>query len=172
MHAGCVVHAGRAILLPGRSMAGKTTLTLALVAAGAQYFSDEYAVLDATGRVHPYRRPPAVRPSSPYAGRSPLPATSQAIAGLATVAAGPVPVGLCARLRYRADLGWEIEEVSPAAGILELMDNTLAARSRTVEALATFAALSRSARFVSGFRSDADVAAYHLLDVLHSTTAL
>jgi hypothetical protein len=166
VHAGCVVHAGRAIVLPGRSMAGKTTLTLALVAAGAEYFSDEYAVIDADGRVHPYRRPPAVRANSPYAGRALLPARSAEIAQSATDQAGPVTVGVCAHVRYRQEPGGEIRDVTAAAGILDLLDNTLAARSRTVEALASFEAISRTARFLRGFRGDADAAAHELLDAL------
>jgi hypothetical protein len=42
------------MVLPGKSFAGKTTLVAALVRAGAEYWSDEYAVLDANGDVHPY----------------------------------------------------------------------------------------------------------------------
>ena len=76
------------------------------------------------------------------------------------------PVGLCARLRYRETPGWEIADATPAAGILDLMDNTLAARSRTVEALSAFEALSHTARFLNGFRGDADEAARHLLNAL------
>jgi hypothetical protein len=52
VHAGVVGVGERAIVLPGRSFAGKTTLVAALVRAGAEYWSDEYAVLDADGLVH------------------------------------------------------------------------------------------------------------------------
>ena len=54
VHAGVVRWRGKAILIPGRSFSGKTTLTAELVKAGATYYSDEYAVLDGQGRVHPY----------------------------------------------------------------------------------------------------------------------
>lgn len=56
LHAGVVGIGGRALVLPGPSFAGKTTLVAALVRAGAVYLSDEYAVLDSLGRVHPYAR--------------------------------------------------------------------------------------------------------------------
>ena len=46
---------GEVVVLLGRNGAGKSTLVAALVAAGARYYSDEFAPLDATGRVHPYR---------------------------------------------------------------------------------------------------------------------
>jgi hypothetical protein len=61
VHAGVVGWKGKAILVPGRSFTGKTTLTAALVRAGATYYSDEFAVLDTEGRVHPYLKPLSVR---------------------------------------------------------------------------------------------------------------
>ena len=57
VHAGVVAWKGRAILLPGPSYVGKSTLVMELVRAGAVYYSDEYAVLDARGRVHPFAQP-------------------------------------------------------------------------------------------------------------------
>ena len=54
VHAGVVGWKGQAIVIPGRSYSGKSTLVAELVRAGATYYSDEYAVLDARGRVHPF----------------------------------------------------------------------------------------------------------------------
>src|SRR6266550_3942853 len=54
VHAGAVGWRGRAIVLPGVSYSGKSTLVAALVKAGAVYYSDEYAVLDPRGRVHAF----------------------------------------------------------------------------------------------------------------------
>ena len=42
--------------LPGHSFSGKSTLVAALVRAGAVYYSDEFAVLDPDGFVHPYAK--------------------------------------------------------------------------------------------------------------------
>ncbi len=64
VHAGVVGWRDCAILLPGRSFSGKTTLVTAMVRAGASYYSDEYAVLDSRGRVHPYPKPPSIREGS------------------------------------------------------------------------------------------------------------
>src|SRR5262249_55094696 len=61
VHAGVVEWRGQAILLPGRSRSGKTTLVTALLRAGAKYYSDEFAVLDDSGRVYPWPRPLRVR---------------------------------------------------------------------------------------------------------------
>ena len=46
VHAGVVGWRGRAIVIPGSSYSGKSTLIAALVGAGAVYYSDEYAVFD------------------------------------------------------------------------------------------------------------------------------
>jgi hypothetical protein len=54
VHAGVVGWEGRAIVMPGTSFAGKTTLVRAWLEAGATYYSDEFAVLDRAGRVHPF----------------------------------------------------------------------------------------------------------------------
>jgi hypothetical protein len=65
IHAGALVHRGRALVIAGRSGHGKTTLTLALVRAGLAFLSDELAVLDpATRTVHAYPRSAHVRPTT------------------------------------------------------------------------------------------------------------
>ena len=43
LHAAVAVWNGAAILIPGRSHAGKSTLTKSLIDAGAVYYSDEFA---------------------------------------------------------------------------------------------------------------------------------
>src|SRR6267143_94986 len=57
VHAGVVGWKGRAIVVPGRSFSGKTSLVAELVRAGETYYSDEYAVFDSRGRVHPFPKP-------------------------------------------------------------------------------------------------------------------
>ena len=62
VHAGVVAFNGKALVVPGKSFAGKTTLVAALVRAGATYYSDEFAVLDERGAIHPYPKPLSIRP--------------------------------------------------------------------------------------------------------------
>ena len=61
VHAGVVGWRGMAIVIAGRSHTGKSTLVAELVRRGAVYYSDEFAVLDDMGMVHPYRRPLVLR---------------------------------------------------------------------------------------------------------------
>ena len=63
VHAGVVGWEGRAIVMPGASFAGKTTLVQAWLEAGATYYSDEFAVLDRAGQSA------SVRPSAGDPGR-------------------------------------------------------------------------------------------------------
>ena len=65
----------RALLVPGQTFTCKTMLVQALVEAGATYYSDEYAVLDDAGLVHPYPRPLSIRGSdgSPVASGARVP---------------------------------------------------------------------------------------------------
>src|SRR3954452_6291040 len=95
IHAGVVRHGGHAIVIPGHSGAGKTTLTAALVRAGASYYSDEYAVLDDDGLVHPYPR----RPSPGRLADQPL---ARGTADWLRQAAGvhPIPLGLAVCTHY------------------------------------------------------------------------
>jgi len=58
VHAAAVAWQGSVIVVPGRTCTGKSTLAAALVRAGAAYYSDEFAVIDEAGLVHPFARPP------------------------------------------------------------------------------------------------------------------
>ncbi|MGH2692690.1 MAG: hypothetical protein ACRDHM_09325 [Actinomycetota bacterium] len=65
VHAGVVSLTGRALLLPGPSGAGKTTLVAGLVAAGFSYLSDEAAAIDPLdGKVIPVPLALSVKPGS------------------------------------------------------------------------------------------------------------
>src|SRR3954454_4187650 len=161
VHAGCAVHDGRAIVIPGRTMSGKSSLTAALVRAGASYFSDEFAVLDRRGRVHPYPRPMSIRP---YDGSARHRVSLDRIGG--QVGSGSAPVGLVAHLRYDGEAGWCVEDLSPGRAALALIDNTVAARSRPRAMLNAVGHATSSARAVAGTRGDADEAAHRLLELL------
>ena len=61
VHAGVVVWKQKALIFPGNSFSGKTTLVKALIEKGASYFSDEYAIFDENGLVHPYPKTLSIR---------------------------------------------------------------------------------------------------------------
>jgi hypothetical protein len=151
VHAGVVGWRGRALLLPGRSHSGKTTLVAALVRAGATYFSDEYAVLDEAGRVHPFPKPLSIRgPHGGAARKHPV----EALGGRA--ATRSLPVGLVAVTRYRAGARWRPRTLSPAEGLFALLSNTPTALTRSEDALRTLNQVVLHAVTLRGARPEAD----------------
>jgi hypothetical protein len=163
VHAGCAAMNGRAIVLPGRTMSGKSSLTAALVRAGADYYSDEYAVLDPRGLVRPYPRKLAIRP---FDGSSPRPVPVEDLGGRA--GRGPAEVALVAVLLHDAAFGWQSEPLTRGQAMLRMFDNTVAARSRPRAALSALENATLDARVLAGTRGDADETAALLLDILSS----
>jgi len=159
VHAGAVGWRGRGIIVPGRSLSGKSTLVRELVRAGATYYSDEYAVLDARGRLHPFARPLAFRTARGTRRR----ARPEALA--ARIGVRPLPVGLVVVTRYRAGARWRPRRRSPAAGALALLANTVSVRRDPAAAMTAIQALVLRAEIVQGVRGEARDAARALLDL-------
>jgi hypothetical protein len=61
LHAGAVEIEGLAVVFPGRSRWGKSTLVSSLVEQGCGYLSDEYAVVSPEGCVFPFSKPIRLR---------------------------------------------------------------------------------------------------------------
>lgn len=156
VHAGVVGWHGGAIVLPGRTHAGKSSLVAALVRAGATYYSDEYAVLDDDGFVHPFARALGMRDE---AGRTRRldPRT------LGVVGGAPLPVTRVVATRHVAGGAWYAAPMSPGETVLALLDNTLAARSRSADALRILTAVARRAPGIRGERGDAAAAVEQIL---------
>jgi hypothetical protein len=161
VHAGVVADEMGALILPGRSFAGKTTLVKALIEAGATYYSDEYAVFDRQGRVHPYPRRLSVR--SPD-GNHVQEVDVHDLGGLPADEAADV--ALVAALRYRADAKWEPRPLSRGRGLAALMANAVPAQARPAETLRVLTAAVNRARVLEGDRGEAQPVARSLLDEL------
>lgn len=162
IHAGVVGWQGRAILLPGRSMAGKTVLVAELLRAGATYYSDEYAVLDGHGRVHPYARPLGLRTERGGRDRR-APETLGASSGKRPAA---LPVGLVALCRYRLGARWRPRRLSRGAAALALVANTVSARRAPARALRAIRAVVLHAPVLRGLRGEARDTAAALLNLV------
>jgi hypothetical protein len=158
VHAGVVGWQGRAIVIPGRSMTGKTTLVRALVEAGATYYSDEFALLDAQGQVHPYQLPLSIRGANGQPGHK-LPV--EAIGGQA--ASAPLPVDLVVVTQYLVGANWRPRRLSAGQALLALMDNTVAARRDPAVSMPILRAVVAHASVVRSKRGEAGAVAAALL---------
>lgn len=158
VHAGVVGWEGRAILIPGRSFSGKTTLVAELVRAGATYYSDEYAVLDREGRVHPYPKPLAVRGEG---FRQRKISVDELGARAATRA---LPVSLVVVSEFKEGSRFRPRALTPGQGSLALLANTVPARRRPLEVLETLERVVRTAAVLRGSRGEAAEAAARILE--------
>jgi len=161
IHAGVVTLGERALLVPGRSFTGKSTLVAALIEAGATYFSDEYAVLDAEGAVCPYARPLSLR--SPD-GRSSESVRGEALGSPAPK--GPAAVAMVVATRHRPGAHWAPTPMPVGDTALALLSNAVAARSRPIETMQAISAAARGALGWRGERGEAQPSARAMLRML------
>ncbi len=169
VHAGVVGWRGRAILLPGPSRSGKSRLVAALVRAGASYLSDEFAALDAEGRVHAFAKPLSIR----VEGGCDCEVRRVHVEELGgRTEAGPLPVGLIAIVAYRSGTSWRPEMLSRGGGVLEALAHTVPARLRPEAALTALVhAASAAAVLLKGERGEAGETAHELLATLDGKLA-
>jgi hypothetical protein len=151
VHAGVVGIRGKAIVIPGQSFSGKTSLVAALVKAGATYYSDEYAVLDEQGMVHHYARPLSIRENGNL--EKPKKYRVEALGGRPGVK--PLPVGMVVVSKYRQGARWRPRTLSEGAGALELMSNTVSARRNPEAMLEAIHRVVAQAPVLKGRRGDA-----------------
>ena len=157
VHAGVVACRDRAIVIPGESYAGKTTLVAALVGAGAVYYSDEFAVVDDEGLVHPYPKPLSLRDDRGWQTDHHV----QTLGGVAGERA--LPMGAVVVTSYRPDAEWRPRRGSPGEGALALMANTVPARERPAQAVRTLMRALEGAVVIESERGDAEEVAPLLL---------
>jgi hypothetical protein len=119
VHAGVVGWKGTGMIFPANSFAGKTTLVAELVKNGATYFSDEYAVLDENGLVHPFPRDLSVRGEA-FEVRE---VSAKELGGI--TGTEPLPVGSVIITEFKDDGRWEPIKLSVGQGILEMIPHTI-----------------------------------------------
>jgi hypothetical protein len=150
VHAGVVGWKGQAIVIPGRSYSGKSTLVAELVRAGATYYSDEYAVLDSRGRVHPFSKPLELREEGEFRQTKITVAELGGHSGTK-----PLPVGLVLMTKFKSGARWRPRKLTAGRGVLELLFNTVSARRSPERALATLQLVAAQADVLKGVRGNA-----------------
>jgi hypothetical protein len=158
VHAGVVAIDGGALLFPGRSGAGKTTLVAALLRMGAEYLSDEFAVIGPRGDVHPYSRRLAMRVPGQTFTRVPA---EELGAAVRRDTARPDAIVFSEFTRAEQT---PLVSLSAGQAVLRLLPHCLGVRSRTRQTLAALHALVRRAPAFANTRADADVMAVELVN--------
>jgi hypothetical protein len=166
IHAGVVGWRGRAILIPGPSMSGKSSLVAALVRAGADYYSDEFALLDAKGNVHPYARRLSLRTAD---GRRNHKTTAEALGGRTGRSA--LPVGLILITEYREAAVWNPKRLTQGEAVLATLANTVLAREQPARTLQILRALAEHADTVRTERGEARDAVEDVLRLARDSRA-
>jgi len=145
VHAGVVAWKNHALILPGFSRAGKSTLVWELVQAGAVYYSDEYAVFDKHGFVHPFALPIGLRIDS---GERQMIMPDQ-------VGSAPLIPTDVVFVRYHPTAIWNPRLLGKGEAILELIRHCIAIRGNSSLVLPVIKEVSFQARSFVGMRGDA-----------------
>lgn len=164
LHAGVVGYKGQAIIIPARSFRGKTTLVAELIKRGALYYSDEYAVLDKDGLVQPFPKMLSVRGIVDEYTQTDVPV--EAFGG--RVGEKPLPVGLVLIAEFEKEREWNIEILSPARGVMEMMNHSISLRRKPEFVLEVLNKVADRAIIAKTRRGEAKEFAGRLLEFFES----
>lgn len=158
LHAGVVGWKGQAIIFPAKSFSGKSTLTAELVKNGAEYYSDEYAVLKSDGLVETFPKAISMRyfggtrerdvPVEEFGGR---------------VARESIPVGMVLFTSFSKEAVWNPELLSSGNAIMEILPHALTIRQDPAFSLKVLDLVAQRAIMVKSPRGDVKKFAKFLL---------
>jgi hypothetical protein len=165
IHAGSVGWRGRAIILPGDSHFGKTTLVAELAKCGAEYYSDEYAIIDEQGLVYPFARKLTMREN----GRQMIekPVDVEEFGGVK--GSVPLPISTVLFTKYDPENKTEYEFLTPGQGIVEVIGQTIGIRRNSEFVIKVLKNAFANAIIVKSPRNDAANFALELLEFVDNT---
>jgi hypothetical protein len=120
-----------------------------LVRAGATYYSDEYAVFDSRGRVHPFPKPLEIRKDGSVRQAK---VTVETLGG--QTGTQPLQVALVVMTQFKEGARWRPRKLSAGRGVLELLSNTVSARREPEKALVALRQVVSTAQIVKGARGE------------------
>jgi hypothetical protein len=165
VHAGVVGWRGKAIVMPGDSYFGKTTFVAELVKCGAEYYSDEYAVIDPDGLVHPFARKLTMRTDGRHIIESA--ADVEDFGGRKGI--DPIPVSCVFFTKYVPESDPDYQFMSTGQGIVEIVGQTIAIRRNAEFAIKVLKNAFSNAIIVKSPRTDATQFARDFLEFVDNT---
>ncbi len=160
LHAGVVGWKGKAVIMPADSFKGKSTLVSELVRNGAEYYSDDFAIIDSAGLVHPFAR----RINRRTEDFKTYDISVEDLGG--TSGTKPIPVGLVLFTEYKAGARWSPKLLKPGQGALEMIPFTLCLHDRPDFSLEVLNNIASNAIIISSLRSTAEKFAKTLLNYI------
>lgn len=151
IHAGVVGWKGRAIVIPGRSFSGKTTLVAEFVQRGATYYSDDFTVLDKNGYVHPFPRKLSLR--GIIDDYQQMDFAVEELGGKRGFE--PIPVGTLLLTKYKKNSKPRLKLISSGEGIMAGLDNSLSVRRNPAHVMKVLSAALIDARTYKSNRDEA-----------------
>lgn len=151
LHAGVVGLKNAAVLIPGKSFAGKTTLVAEFVRRGFTYFSDEYALLDKKGLVHPFPKKLSIRGIIDEYRQTDF--EVEQLGG--TRACVPLPVKFILLTEYKKGTSARISETSIGEGLMQSIANSISVRQNPQLVLEVLKRVAAQSRILKGKRGEA-----------------
>lgn len=165
IHAGSVGWRGRAIILPGNSHFGKTTLVAELAKCGAEYYSDEYAIIDEKGLLHPFARKLTMRENGRHVIEKPI--DVEEFGGIKGYV--PIPLSTVLFTKYDPEKIQKYEFLTQGQGIVEIIGQTIGIRRNSEFVIKVLKNAFANAIIVKSPRTDAAKFARELLEFVDNT---
>lgn len=154
LHAGVVAWNGKAIVIPGKSFRGKTTLVSEFVKKGAIYYSDDFAVLNKNGFIQSF--PKALSMRGIIDDETQVDYSVESMGGRA--GKRNIAVGMILLTEFEPNLHakqWKPKFLSAGQGILEIIPHTVPIRNNTKFALNVLNKVASRAIIVKSRRGEA-----------------
>jgi hypothetical protein len=161
IHSGVVGWKNNAILIPGQSMTGKTSLVRALVENGGTFLSDEYASVDRNGFVYPYPKPMHIR----MADNETVEVEADKFFNK-KYAIRRLPVKLILFTEYSENAHWRPKKISPGNALLDLLNYTLIAQLQPDKSLEYLKSLVINALCIKSKRGEAHLLTEKIMQYL------
>lgn len=166
IHAGVVKWKDQAIVIPAGSFKGKTTIVKELIKCGAIYYSDEYAVIDENGLVHPFPKTLSIRGIIDDYRQVECSAESFG----AVVGQSASPIGLVLITHYERNSFWNPTVLTNGQGIMEIIPHTLPIRLNPKFTLQVLNKVVSRAIICKSSRGDAEEFAQKILEFFDINT--
>lgn len=162
LHAGVVGWKGKCVLFPADSHEGKTTLVAAMISQGAVYYSDDYAIIDSEGLVHPFPRKLSIRDRDrPGEWKDVTADAFEAATGRK-----PIPIGTVIITRYSADAEWRPAKLTTGLGLMEIIPFNISLQKNPKYSLTIIRKAIQDAIILKSLRPDVELCVNEILEIV------